>query len=489
VVLWWSLLTLGVLLRVRGLTNGGLRTSDAWVALTSRVPVGLSWHMFANAPGFSFLERSWLLLHPFSTWWGQLPPLALGIASIPAAYGLVRYFGFPSWMQLGASLAVSLSPICIIYSTRYKEYGADFLLACLLLALGERVRRQWRPRDLWVLAGASAGSFLISGSTLSVVLAVWVALALQALRTPRNLRALLMPAAAAGTVFIATYAVFYRHLSPALTRYWAPFFIDTSSPRALLASCSEALLRIYAGVIGPWMLGYMAFALLSGLLLFGLYRNRSMLTPALTFVVALTLCTLHTIPLGTGRTDEVLYPGLLLLLASGVQRTGQATATIRRNRPWTRTAAKGFGLILILALLVGGVTTDNHYDNTDVRAAAAQINRDFEPGDHVVVDTMMRYSWAYYEESPPHIVLGTDWMPGFTVRSTTSSVFVTPSFSVEGKWAPHTWVRQLAHYTRLWFVETTYGPSDPLLADLQQAGWRSVRTFQHTGCDVLLLRR
>ena len=62
--------------------------------MSSRVGLGTAWHMWVTAPGFYFLERSFIDLHPESTWWAQLPELAAGIAAIPAIYFLARHFGF-----------------------------------------------------------------------------------------------------------------------------------------------------------------------------------------------------------------------------------------------------------------------------------------------------------------------------------------------------------------------------------------------------------
>ena len=74
----------GTAMRVQGLTTLGFYRDDAWAALSSRVGIGTAWHMWLAAPGFYFLERSFIELHPQSTWWAQLPELAAGIAAIPA---------------------------------------------------------------------------------------------------------------------------------------------------------------------------------------------------------------------------------------------------------------------------------------------------------------------------------------------------------------------------------------------------------------------
>jgi hypothetical protein len=162
----------GAALRFRGLSNGGLFRDDAWVALSARVGLGTAWHMWVTAPGFYFLERTWIATHPGSTEWDQFLPLAAGIASIPAAYLLIRYYRMSRFVSLGGALIVSISPVCIIYSTRLKESGVDFLLACLMLILGEAARRRQARRDLLLLAIATIFCFALSASTLAVIIGV-----------------------------------------------------------------------------------------------------------------------------------------------------------------------------------------------------------------------------------------------------------------------------------------------------------------------------
>jgi hypothetical protein len=84
----------GTAMRAQGLTTLGFYRDDAWAAMSSRVGIGTAWHMWVTAPGFYFLERSFIDLHPQATWWAQLPELAAGVAAIPATYLLARHFGF-----------------------------------------------------------------------------------------------------------------------------------------------------------------------------------------------------------------------------------------------------------------------------------------------------------------------------------------------------------------------------------------------------------
>ena len=165
----------GTAMRVQGLTSLGFYRDDAWAALSSRVGIGTAWHMWLGAPGFYFLERSFFDLHPGSTWWAQLLPLAAGIAAIPAIYFLARHFGFRRLAGLVLAGIVCVSPICVIYSTRVKEYSVVFLVSVAVLWVAETARRQPDRTRLTVLTMVSVVAFAVSASVGPVIAGAWIA--------------------------------------------------------------------------------------------------------------------------------------------------------------------------------------------------------------------------------------------------------------------------------------------------------------------------
>jgi hypothetical protein len=449
--------------------------------------------MWVTAPGFYFLERSWILLHPNSTVWDQVPPLVIGIAAVPATFALARYFRFPRWVSLGAALAVSVSPTCIIYSTRLKEYGADFLLACLLLGLGEAARRRPEGRELLRLSVATVLSFAVSASMLPVLVGVWLALGLLTLTTHQRRRPFIGAALPAALGCLLVDAVFDRHISPALHRFWAANYVTFSSPHAFISSVGTLVESLYVQMVGIGGGGRwgppLLFCVLSAMILCGRRGRRGMVGPALVFGAALVACATGVIPLGTGRTDEVLYPALLLLIAAGLERFGVSVSGRVRWSDRTRMACGATALLVVAVLILGGISLDNRYPATGTRALAAAIAPQFKPGDHVVVDELMRYPWALYEDPSPRLVFGPNWSTGFSVVSTAARVFIAPSEYYEGGSDPATWTSQMASYRRLWFVETPPLSLSPLHADLLKAGWHPVRTIYATGCAAVLLVR
>lgn len=483
----------GTLLRLRGLTTGGLWRDDAWVAMSSRVGLGTAWHMWLTAPGFFFIERTWIALHLNSTVWDQMPPLFMGIAAMPAAFALTRYFRFPRWLCLGAALTICVSPTCMIYSTRIKEYGGDFLLACLILGLGEAARRNPGRRELVRLGLITVCSFAISASTLPVILGVWFVVAATALRDPQSRRRCLMVAGPAVVACLGIAAIFDSHLSPVIRRDFVGNYFNLSSPHAFVSGACAFISSLYVRMIGlgdgkqwgPPLL----FVVVSALIILGLRSRRDMLAPALVMGAALVACALGEVPLGTGRTDVVLYPALLLLIASGIASVHQWLASRITSSSTRRMTFGGTAAVMVAALLIGGIGVANAYPATDTRALAAVVSHQMKPGDHIVVDELMRYPWAYYEDTPLHLAFSSKYAAGFTVISTQPRVFIAPSEYYEGGSDPKAWARGFSSYSRLWFVETPPLSLSPLYKALLADGWHPLRTIQANGCAAILLER
>lgn len=511
---WHTLLTLltlvaltafGALLRAHGFSGLGLYRDDAWVALSGRVGIGLAWHMWATAPGWFFLVRTFTGLTAGTTAWQQVPAFVAGVTCIPAMYALSRWFRLNRLAALATAAAVSLSPMCVVYSTRVKEYEADLLVTCLLLALGEAARRRPGPRRVGLLAVASVVAFLLSASVAPVIVGAWIAVAVfTRRRAPRGWPRHVTGAAAATAVGCALVALaFYAHPSPAVVRFWGDAFLSRSSPDAFFSSLGSSTWHLFSSAAGLGSLSPAARALLLvawfALMVVGLSRNAAMVAPAVAVAVAYVASAAHVEPLGTGRTDEYLYPALLLLTAAGATRVVVAAGGRLRRLPRPQVAIATATLAVgTLAVLVTGLfawhayATRPVYPGVDVRALAADLQRHEQPGDRIFVSELMRYPWALYETHPPDVVLGRDWSAGFTVESADPAVFIAPSEYYEGGSDPRAWAAQVSaeHPHRLWYVwSPPLAGLNPSYAALRADGWRPVTTLRATGCSATLLVR
>jgi hypothetical protein len=214
--------------------------------------------------------------------------------------------------------------------------------------------------------------------------------------------------------------------------------------------------------------------------LVGLYRDPALAIPGLAVLLAVIGSVAHVVPLGTGRTDEYLYPVILVLPLAGAARLVQALPASAAARFSTRQALGGamaVSCVLALVLIGRQAEVTPSYPGVAVMQLAAAIHRAEKPGDHIYVNESMRYPWALYESDPLHVQLGADWSTNFTVVSTDPDIFIDPS-------------EDMSRYQRIWYVWSpvlsvftfSYGA---LLGD----GWHIEKTINAPGCAAYLLVR
>ncbi len=500
---------LGTAIRLHGLTTHGLWRDDAWTALTSRVGLGTALHMSTTTPGFTLLARWWIGIHPGSSLWAQALPLVFGVGGVLAMYAVSRFYGLPRWLSILGALVVATSPVAVQYSTHVKQYSADLLLASLLLWMGEAARRSGSRRRLVVLALASAGAALASASVLPVVGGVWVALLIDAVAHRERIPNVLRAGVPLGVYFVGLYLLLLRHLPPVLHRYWllSGAFIDRSSPRAIWHSVAFAISVLTVGLVAPaghlgtlgdvsWHPGavFLPACLLFVLLLVGLTAGWRAATAGLTLGVAFVATLAGRIPLGTGRTDEVLYPAIVLLAALGVQRAGELVG--RRVDTTENRHRAGTAIVTALSLVLGGVIVESHqvrhpsaYPEIDVRSLAAKLASQRLPGDRTLVDPYTRYNWALHEARHVRVKFGNGWGAGFSVISDQPDAFVSPTETWEAGYQPDRWASQVADAGRVWYLGTWFlsRSVDPVYRALTAQGWAPQQEFAARGGFLVLL--
>lgn len=502
---------LGAALRVPGFTNSGLWRDDSWTALASRVGLGSAIRMAATTPGFTLAARAWIGVDQGSSWWAQLLPFIAGLCGIVTIYLLARYWGLARWLALTSAFVVAVSPIATQYSTHVKEYSTDFLLACLILWRSEAARRSPSKRDLLALGLMSGVAVLVSGAVVPVVVGSWVAVLACHLRDREALRRIALGGVAMAAFLGVTYLLFFRSLSGVLHRFWANggAFLNHSSLHELWDSFGYAVSVITVGVFptaghtdvlggAHWTAGriFVPAALLMIVLLLGVTAGGRAAAPGLTLLAAVGASLVGAIPLGTGRTDEVLYPALILLAALGVQQIVQhasvRTAGLSHGRViGPALLAVAVGLFAVLSLSSYSVRHPNGYPVVNVRQLASIVKSHTQPGDWVLVDPYTRYDWTYYEADQVHVVFGNSWGAGFTVASDQPNVFVSPSEPWEDGYHPVQWVSHVAGAKRVWYLGTDVlsRDKDPVYRALLAQGWRPQKEYGATGGFLILMTK
>ena len=523
------IVAIGLIVRVTGWSNGGLFYDDAWFALPARVDLSTATHMIVTAPGFTLLERGWIQLFPTSARWALALPLLLGVIAPIALFGLGRLLGFRRWICAAIAAGVAAAPAAIEYSTRVKEYEADLLLAAGLLALVEVARRQRSRESLAFLAAGSVLAVATSTSLAPVAAACWMALGITALLDRRRRGEVLCWGTAAAAVIVPIVGVVASRLPPALGDYWvasqrllgAPWnpsrvvhtlaltagglahgFIGTpmpaTFPRVIAISSSEEMALVALGVIEGLVLVAVSIPIVTAL-----WRRRMdarwlvALPSLLTVVTSVVLFAAGRVPLGTGRTDLVLLPGVLVLAAVTIERLADRVASWREGRApsWTRL---GLAVAIVLGACVTGLAWHQRswYPTQAVGALKVSMDRLEQPGDVLVITDRNAFPWAFGGLSRWSLHLSAT-----SPRSSTIGYWVSFDSPRVLSQEPHgpAAVQTIADLTsvassrRLWLVGTTdvtYSPSAFHLrgaaggrptdtgatAELKAAGWRPVGT-------------
>ena len=472
----------GAWARAPGFTSSSLWFDDAWSAMPARVSLSTAVKMVTTAPGYTIVLRTWLRLHPEATWWAQLPAFVAGVAGIVAVYALLRAFG--AWWPLSylGALVVAASPVAIDYSTRVKQFGVDLLLACVVLWLFERWRRSSSHRDGGLLAVGCAASLLISATTLVVCVAAAAVAMVCGLTDRRRRRDGVLVGSATAVTLAVSYVLWLRHLSPSLHYGWTKrgYLLSTSSLHRVAFSFEAMGTGIF-----HWMLGVplgrgrvstaitpvgVALSLLSAAVLLavcvpplaGVVRRRGreagpLVASSLAVVLAVALALVGRSPFGGGRTDEVLYPSILLLAA------GAVTPLVARGSERARRGALA-GVVVVAGVLVGvGATHRAAYPTTDLRPLARQLAEPVNVARSrvVVVDPWLTFTWAYDALSPTAVSFAhtqLSWSQGFHVVSLEPDVVISTNYFFPDR--SYSSLSMRTH--RVWYVASTVGHQSPI---------------------------
>lgn len=464
----WALLVViaavGAVARL-GFSQGTLFRDDAWVALTTRVPLGTAARMVVTTPGFVLAERVWIGWFPHSVPMEQLPTYLASVAGIVAVGRLAQWWGLSAPASLVAAGVIAVASSDVIYATRVKPYAFDLLGAVLVLWLVERVRREGDAAAPW-LAAASIAVCAFSLTPVPLVLGVWVALGVDA-AVRHRLGARLVAAGAATALGLGALWLAVRGgVSTRLRASWHGYYLVVTSPHGLIHSVRQITNGLVAGIgvttpaIGLHGLGTLDRVAIVILVACGLvaWRRQLLCIAAIAGAVILSIPTL--VPLGTGRTDAYLYPVLALLIAEG--------ATVIWHV--VRRAPDKIALVVVAASIAfaGLLGADRvlhrpSYPGGNFAAVAALVRGDLKKGELVVIGGTARWPWAFYDVHRVRIRFSDLYNNGYTTLSDDPRVIVVPGTPIEGGYASavrRTTARVAGHCVL--YVESNDWPTMPM---------------------------
>jgi hypothetical protein len=438
---WWllgAIVVIGAVARAGGFSTGTLYRDDAWVALTTRVPLGTAARMVVTTPGFVLAERAWIGWFGHNLVLEQLPTFLASVAGIAVVGRLARWWGLSAPASLVAAGLVAVANADVVYATRVKPYAFDLLAACLVLWLAESIRRDGAGRELW-LAVASVCICAFSLTPVPLVIGVWVALGVDALVRKRLSMRLVASAVVTAAGLAALWLAVKGGVSPRLRSSWDGHYLVVSSAHAFAHSARTIVDGLVAGIgvttpsLGLHGLGGIDRVAILAFGVLGLIAWRRQLLPLAAVLSAVVLSIPSIVPLGTGRTDAYLYPALAMLVAEGAAVTWRAIA--RWLAPALVVALAG---TVAFAGLLGAdrVLHAPSYPGGNFAVVAAKLHHDLATGDLVVIGGTARWPWSYYDEPTVKIRFSDLYNNGYTTLSTVTNTVVIPGTPIEGGYAP-----------------------------------------------------
>ena len=416
--LWWGIVLLGSLLRLRQyLLNRSMWGDEASLALNlvtrnfSELMQLLDYHQAAPI-GFLFIEKLSILVFGNHDYILRLFPL---VASIFAIY-LIYKFARASFGTFGlfAVSMFSISWMLVYYSSELKQYTSDITAALLLVYLaGNCFKENVRGKDFITLG--AAGAIVIWISHPSVFIMVGVGLALLLEKLTRKSFAPWAWILGVGAAWIASFGLEYlvslRHIvaDEYLIDYWRRAYVPMppwSNKRWFVDTYYTFL--FFAFHRGDNMMAVITLVLTAIGTISLLIRDRKIALLVISpFVVAVILSALERYPL-KNRFLLFLIPFAFFLMAEGFRGIYWLGA---KWKPKLSAIFSGV-LAVIVIWQIAPITYEKVVsgDREDIRPVLAYVAENSQPGDILYVfhrtETVFKYYAPFYGLDKGNIQIG-----------------------------------------------------------------------------------
>jgi hypothetical protein len=422
-----ALVCAAAIVRWSGFGADYLWRDDAWQSLVSRADGIREFLLVAvTAPGYSALLAGWFALVGLTPTRAQLPAFVAGVGGPAVVFLVARRLDVSRTAAMVPAVILVASSFHVDYSVRVKPFTLELLIAAGVLVLAlNGIRRGMSGRRWAVLVASSVAATVFSALLVPVVASGLAAAGVADLRRQRRRAYPRVAGAAAlyGLFGVAWWWVVLRDVgTPALDVFWQDHFIGSdggwSAAPLRLVLRSGSLLRslvVPAGLTlsdGPAQL---VALVVGGLVAVGIYlalrRDLSLgLLLAGPVTVTFALSMLGVAPTGTGRTDLVLYPSLLVAMALAVDRAARRLHGHRRSLAWVGGAAT------VTLVVIASLGARPYPPVPDARPLVAEVERRAGEDDIVVIaDGLLTYEVALVSEWSLSIVPSERSMTGFHV--------------------------------------------------------------------------
>lgn len=350
-------------------------------------------------PGFTLIEKAAIAAFGNNEYALRLFPLLCSLASLPLFAGVARRI-LPPGAALLAITLFSLSPTIIGFGSQVKQYSTDVAVALLMTALTlrwwERRQTDGAVSNAALLGAVGFVAVWFSHTAVLVLGGLGAALVIECAfrREGSSLRSLAPTAILWGAGMLGAIAVAFQNVGPSthayMQAYWAGGFMPLP-PR----SGDEAmwLWRAFRNLFQRQLLyplpavGVLLMAL--GALALIKRRSWSALVILAPIGAACLASALQRYPVGE-RVSLFLLPGILLLVAEGVDRVRCTVAAV-----WRPLGAA----IVAMAALTSVHTLYAYfplYPDKDIRDVLAYVQARRQPEDAVYVFYNAAHAVSYY---------------------------------------------------------------------------------------------
>jgi hypothetical protein len=419
--IWWSLIALGTVLRLRQyLANRSLWADEASLAinLVSRTFQGLTLPLDyeqGSPIGFLFIEKLLIVALGNRDYVLRLFPLFAGVAATYLIYRIAR-------LHLGkagifAVLMFATSGQLIYYSSELKQYSSDVLMAVLLVYLASACfKERVQVKDFLLLGMGGMLAIWISHPAAFVLAGIGLVLGFEKLT--RRDRVSILWVLGLGAAWMAAFGLEYvvslRHLvaDEFLQHYWNKAFVPLPpwSNRRWFVDTYFSLVFTSLNR-GSWTLALLLAILLAAGSLSMLARNWKLaLTILLPFLVALIASALQKYPLKL-RFLLFLVPLVLLLAAEGLR---YLYALVSK---WRRGPALAFYILLssLIFVLSGAYRLETLFRpimGANIKPVMEYVSRNRNPDDTIYVyhgsDPAFKYYAPFYGLDTGEVIVGFD---------------------------------------------------------------------------------
>jgi hypothetical protein len=372
-------------------------------------------------PGFALIEKAAIAAFGNNEYALRLFPLLGSLASLALFADVARRILQPVAALFAVTL-FSLSPALIGFGSQVKQYSTDVAAALFLTTLTlrwwERRHRDRARSGAALLGAAGFAAVWFSHAAVLVLAGLGAALLTEcALRRERcTLRSLTPTAILWCTGMLGAIAVAFQNISPSthayMQAYWAGGFMPLP-PRSgdevmwlwrAFRSLFQRQLLYPLPAVGVILMALGALALIKR-------RSWSAFVILAPIGAALLASAMHRYPVGE-RVSLFLLPGILLLLAEGVDRVRSALAI-----GW-----RPLGVAIVALAAITSVHTLYAYfplyPDKDIRDVFAYVQARRQPEDAVYVFYNAGHAIAYYGPQydllPQEVVIGI--CPGSNTR-------------------------------------------------------------------------